>query len=155
MASRHDSDFYGWTREQAATLRRAAGYRLNDIPGLDWLSIAEEIEGLGISLERELFSRYRVLLLHLLKWCFQPERRGPSWLRTIDNQRDEISRLLEKSPSLRSKRLAEMTSAYPRARKDAAHETQMPLATFPETCRFTIEQVEDETFWPEAPGPSS
>jgi hypothetical protein len=152
---RYDIDFYAWTREQAETLRRAAGYRLNDIPGLDWLNLAEEIESLGISLERELFSRYRILILHLLKWRFQPERRGPSWERTIDNQRDEIARLLQKNPSLRGKRQAELAAAYPRGRKDAAYETQMPIVTFPTVCPFTIEQVEDEAFWPEAPNPAA
>jgi len=155
MAALHDADFYAWSKEQADTLRRAAGYRLNDIEGLDWLNLAEEIEVLGISLERELFSRYRILLLHLLKWCFQPERRSSSWVRAIDNQRDEIGRLLAKSPSLRGKRLAELTEAYPRARKDAAHETQMPIATFPTDCTFALEQVEDDTFWPESPTTAS
>jgi hypothetical protein len=150
LAAQHDSDFYAWTREQAATLRRAAGYRLSDIPGLDWLNLAEEIESLGISLERELFSRYRILLMHLLKWQFEAERRGKSWQRTIENQRDDIALLLRKNPSLRRKRAGELAEAYPRARKDAAHETGLPLDTFPADCPFTLDEVEDERFWPEA-----
>jgi hypothetical protein len=148
MTALRDTDFYAWSQEQAATLRRAAGYRLNDIPGLDWLNLAEEIESLGISLERELFSRYRILLMHLLKWRFEPARRGTSWERTIDNQRYEIARLLRKSPSLRRKRAAEFAEAYSPARKDAAFETGLPLDTFPAECPFTLDEVEDEAFWP-------
>ena len=69
----YDQDFYAWTNEQAALLR--AG-RLSEA---DVEHIAEEIENMGKSEKRELVSRLRVLLLHLLKWQYQPTRRGKSW----------------------------------------------------------------------------
>lgn len=145
----YERDFYDWTRRQAELLRHAGGMRLNAVPGLDWEHIAEEIETLGKSQLRELYSRYKVLLLHLLKWRHQPPLRGASWRGTIRHQRDEISRLLADSPSLRSKRQPELRRAYVKAREDAEDETGLPLSAFPETCPFTLDQVEDDSFWPD------
>ena len=149
MSTLYEQDFYSWTQEQAAALRRAAASRLNTPPDVDWEHLAEEIESLSASELRELFSRYRILMLHLLKWRHQPQRRGKSWVRTISEQRDQIERLLLDSPSLAAKRLEEADRAYMKARKAAARETKLPLATFPPSCPFTLEQVEDEDFWPE------
>lgn len=148
-ADLYEADFYDWTRRQAELLRHAGGMRLNAVPGLDWEHLAEEIETLGKSQLRELYSRYKVLLLHLLKWHYQPPLRGASWRRTIRDQRDEIARLLDDSPSLRGKRQAELRRAYAKAREDAEDETGLPLSTFPETCPFTLDQVEDDSFWPD------
>ncbi len=77
----YDADFYAWANEQATLLR--AG-RLSEI---DVEHIAEEIETLGRGEKRALVSCLSVLLLHLLKWSFQPERRGKSWELTIKEQR--------------------------------------------------------------------
>ena len=49
--------------------------------------LAEEIGDLGLSLERELYHRYVVLLAHLLKWRYQPRSAGASWRGTINEQR--------------------------------------------------------------------
>ena len=43
----------------------------------------EELEDMGAAKERELESRLGVLMAHLLKWIFQSERRGNSWIATI------------------------------------------------------------------------
>ena len=39
--------------------------------------------------------------------------------------------------------------AYPRARRQAARETGLPLAIFPQVCPWTTAQVLDTDFWPE------
>jgi len=148
MSALYDSDFYSWSRTQAAGLRRLAELRLNDLPELDWRELAEEIEDLGRSLERELHSRYVVLLLHLLKWQFQPGLRCASWQLSVTNQRRAIARLLQKNPGLKSKVDAEFADAYGPARLGAASETGLVLATFPELCPFSRELVDDEAFWP-------
>jgi hypothetical protein len=150
----YEADLLAWTEAQAALLRRAGSLRLNAVPGLDWENLAGEIEDLGRSRLRELSSRYRAILLHLLKWRYQASLRTPSWRFTIRDQRDEVAEVLAESPSLRGRRQAELDRAYARARKAAADETGLPLATFPERCPFTVEQVEDEGFWPEA-GPDA
>ena len=144
-----EQDLYGWAMEQAGILRQAALARLNAPAGIDWENLAEEIDVLGKSLPRELYSRYKILLLHLLKWRYQPALQGSSWRRTIRDQRDEVAELLAESPSLRRRRADALQRAYRKAREAAEDETGLPLTTFPEVCPFTTEQVEDTTFWPE------
>jgi hypothetical protein len=84
----YDRDIIAWANEQARLLR--AGH----LDRIDIEHIAEEIEDVGKSEQRELASRMAVLLAHLLKWQFQPQRRGRSWQRTIRDQRNGIARRL-------------------------------------------------------------
>jgi len=89
-----------------------------------------------------------ILLAHLLKWRYQPQRRR-RWQTSVLNARTEITWCLERNPSLHT--WAEMLAwAYPRARQLAASETGLPRATFPEACPWTIAQLQDEDFLPEA-----
>src|SRR5260364_339332 len=67
------------------------------LTAIDVEHIAEEIEDVGRSEKRELANRMAVLLVHLLKWKFQPERRGSSWQRTIKEQRNAIALHLEET----------------------------------------------------------
>ena len=147
---RYEDDFYSWTRDQAAALRRLASSRVNLAEPVDLLNVAEEIESLGQSQFRELYSRYRVLLLQLLKWQYQPDRRSPSWRITIRNQRDELAELLAASPGLKSRRQGQLAKAYAGARQDAADETGLSLERFPETCPYALAKTEDPSFWPDA-----
>lgn len=94
---RYETDIVAWANEQARLIR-AGRFDL-----LDLEHIAEEIEDVGKSEQRELASRMAVLLAHLLKWKFQPERQGNSWARTIKAQRKEVLYLLDETPSLRGK----------------------------------------------------
>ncbi len=147
-AGLYDRDFYRWCLAEARALRKLAALRTELPVPLDLDNLAEEIESLGKSQARELFSRYVVILLHLLKWRHQPQRRSRSWRSTIATQRVELADLLAMSPSLRRRRSAEIARAYAAARKLAAIETGLPVDTFPETCPFTPDQVEDPEFWP-------
>ncbi len=147
-ASLYEEDFYRWSLEQAERLRALAAIRANLAVPLDLKNLAEEIESVGIAQLHALRARLRQLLAHLLKWRFQPKRRTRSWRTTIRVQRDAIADLLESSPSLRRRLSEELAKAYAKARRQAADETGLPLATFPETCPFTPEQVEDPEFLP-------
>lgn len=149
IATRYEDDVYTWAVEQAAALRRAAASRVNLPEPVDFENVAKEIESLGVSQLRELYSRYRVLLLYLAKWWYQPKRRSRSWRSMITTQRDELAKLLQINPGLRPKREAELAEAYATARTAAAIETGLPAATFPETCPWTPEEVDSATFWPE------
>ena len=140
----YEQDFYAWTQTTADMIR--AG-KWSD---LDREALAEEIESLGKSQLRELGSRLDVLVLHLLKWCYQPLEQSGSWRSTIRTQRRELRRLLQQNPSLRPLVPDAVADGYPDARLDAGDETGLPLATFPATCPWTPEQVLDADFWPEA-----
>ncbi|GBR69219.1 hypothetical protein AA0312_1294 [Acetobacter tropicalis NRIC 0312] len=139
----YDHDFYAWTNEQAGLLRSG---KLSEA---DLEHIAEEIESMGKSEKRELISRLTVLLLHLLKWEFQPMRRGASWRLSIANTRDALADHLADNPSLRSVLEASVETAYRRARRDAALETGLSENTFPMICPWSFSQMMDENFWPE------
>src|SRR5206468_3099016 len=98
-------------------------------------------------------SHLRNLVMHLLKWHYQPSMRqtGHSWQSSIINARDEIATILEDFPGLQHTVAELLAHRYPAARRLAQAETGLPLATFPETCPWTPEQVLDADFWPDAP----
>ena len=141
----YDQDFYAWTQEQAALLREGA------VQDLDLTNLAEEIESLGKSEMRALESHLEVLVLHLLKWQYQPARRqtGHSWRATIRTQRAALADMLEESPSMARELFTLLTKGYSLARQWASDDTHLPLATFPVECPWSLEQVLAEDFWPE------
>ena len=141
-ATIHETDFYLWTQQQAALLRQG------QFSALDTVQLMEEIEAMGGSERHALASYLKNILLHLLKWKYQPERRGASWRVSIINGRDGVERALEYSPSLARHLPAMVVAEYQRARKVATIETGFPLATFPETCPFTLEQITGDD-WPD------
>ena len=143
MSDLYEADGYSWAMAQAEALRRRSA---NEI---DWDNVAEEIESLGKSFANELRSRYVVLLSHLLKWLFQPERRSRSWEATIRTQRLQIADHVAENPGLKSRQADLFMKAYRVARSEASGETDLPIETFPEESPFTLEDAMDEGFWPE------
>lgn len=91
----YETDFYTWTQEQVSLLKTQQWDQL------DTVNLIEEIETLGRRERQELRNRLGVLLGHLLKWQFQPEKRSNSWLGTIREQRVQIKLLLQNSSSLK------------------------------------------------------
>ena len=142
-ATAYDEDFYAWAEEQARLLR--AG----EFSQLDIGNIAEEVEDMGRSVRRELRNRLAVLTMHLLKWAYQPGHRSPSWSGTIREQREQVTELIEESPSLRSLPAADLGKIYRLAVSKALRDTGLPEATFPAECPFTPEQILSEDFLPE------
>jgi len=137
-----DQDFYAWALTTAECIRQKRWHEIA------WEHVAEELEALGKRDKRELASRVQVLVMHLLKWCYQPEHRSRSWRSTIREQRRQVQMLLDDSPSLRPQIPALLAQGYPYAREKALDETR--LFTLPEACPFTPEQVLDDTCWPES-----
>ncbi len=140
-----DDDFVAWLNGQAALLRQGSFDRL------DGDALAEELEGMAKRERRELESRFKLLLQHLLKWEFQPDRRSRSWLVTMDEQRDQIGKLLRDSPSLRNDVPWAIRENYPAAVRDAANETRLPAETFPTECPYKPEEALAYTFRPGPP----
>jgi hypothetical protein len=140
----YDQDFYAWANEQAGLLR--AG-RLSEA---DIEQIADEIESMGKTEKRELASRLTVLLLHLLKWQYQPSRAGASWQATIRVQRRDLAVHMTDNPSLKSVLAQAIDQAYGNAVIEAGADTGLPETTFPLSCPWSYEQIMDPGFWPEA-----
>ncbi|MBV9286567.1 MAG: DUF29 domain-containing protein [Hyphomicrobiales bacterium] len=138
--SDYDTDLYEWTKAQADALRRRA---TNEV---DWDNVAEEIESLGRSDRREIGSRLENLLLHLLKWKYQPEWQCGSWRGSLYEARRRIKRLLDESPSLRSLPGEYLPEGYAEARARTLQETG--LLRLPERCPWTIEQILDPSYLP-------
>ena len=140
----YETDLYSWAKRNAALLRNG---RLSEI---DVEHIAEELEDMGKSEQRALASHIRNLLLHLLKWKYQPSLRGASWELSISNSRDAIEDILADSPSLQPAFQALMEKMYPRARKAARIETGLPDTLFPEECPFSADEILSERFQPDS-----
>ena len=139
----YEKDFYAWTMETAKALRQ------QDFSNIDIEHLIEEIESVGASERRELESHLEVLLVHLLKWQYQPSLRGKSWELTIKEQRRKVTRRLRQTPSLKSK-LDEMVSdAYGDAWLCAQKETGLSEDCFPKTCPYSIDQILNDEFYPE------
>jgi hypothetical protein len=141
----YDEDFYAWTQHQAALLRQ------EQWQALDYPNLAEELESLGKSQYHALENRLAVLVRYLLKWHYQPEKRqrGRSWRSTIWEQRSRIRRLLRLNPSLRPQVPAIVAEEYHGIRLRTLEETGLPPEALPETCPWTVDQVLDETYWPD------
>lgn len=138
----YHEDYHGWVLHNAELLRQG---RLDEI---DVENIAEELEDMGGGKERELESRLGILLAHLLKWVYQPERRGNSRRATIEEQRRRVARLLRTNPSLKSKLENAFVEAYGDARLIAMRETGMDKKIFPESSPFSLQQTQDDNYWP-------
>lgn len=142
----YEQDFYAWLLTQAAHMRAKAW------EALDIDNVAEELEGMARHERHAVLSFLRQLLIRLLKWTYQTERRSRSWRGSITLARQHIEERLEESPSLRPELPQFLARAYPRARRVAADQTGLPEATFPDICPWSLEQLQDPDFFPERRG---
>ena len=136
IAADYDIDFTKWIQDQVHNLRSGKWNRL------DAGELIEELDSLARRDRRSLRSHLENLFAHLLKWEFQPDKRSRSWSASIRNSCDRIGDLLQDSPSLREVLDPEgedMATAYVRALRRAADETEMPLSKFPGQCPWCRE----------------
>lgn len=143
----YDEDFCLWAEAQAALLRSGR------LAALDIENIAEEIEDMSKSVKHTAESNLVVLLKHLLKYRYQPEKRSGSWSATIREHRRRVNKALVDSPSLRRYLKAEFSGCYESAREQAADETGLPPHVFPVEPFLDLDMVLDKTFWPEPADP--
>jgi DNA-directed RNA polymerase delta subunit len=153
LSDLYEADYLSWIEQTVQLLKQG---KLSE---LDMENLIEEVEELARSEKRELRSRLRVLLMHLLKWQYQPDRRAypetsnlwnqNSWASTISEQRDSIEDLLTDSPSLRNFLSETLSDSYKKARENAAQETGIELAKFPDSCPYSESQILSKDFWPE------
>lgn len=138
----YEIDFYAWTEEQVSLLKTQQWKEL------DTINLIEEIEALGRKERQELRNRLGILLGHLLKWQFQPNKRSNSWLGTIREQRVQIKLLLEDSPSLKPYLDKVFPDAYELGFALAIQETDLNEQVFPEVYPYTSEQALNSEFLP-------
>ncbi|MEH2002016.1 MAG: DUF29 domain-containing protein [Nostoc sp.] len=143
-SSLYEQDFYLWIQTTAELLKQG---RLTE---LDLENLIEEIETMGRSEKRALESNLEVLLMHLLKYQIQTERRSKSWQYTILEHRRRVQKAFKESPSLKPYFEQVFDESYQTARRLAVIETGLDIATFPEQSPFTLEQVLDSDFLPES-----
>lgn len=143
--SLYETDFYAWTEEQVALLRDR---QWNQI---DLQNLIEEIESLGKQQRQELRNRLSVLIGHLLKWEFQPQRRSRSWLATLRIQRLDTVELLEDNPSLKPYLKEALYKAYLKGVELAVRETDLPNRTFPSECPYSLMEILNDRFYPGEP----
>lgn len=131
----YEEDFAAWIAAQIDSLRQ---HRFEE---LDVENLLDEVEGLANSNFKAFTSAIRIVLVHMMKWDVQVDRRSRSWSGSIDEHRRRVTRALEDSPSYKSRIDVALSRAYADARHDAAVETRLPKSTWPEQNPFTFEQV--------------
>ncbi|MGB0564716.1 MAG: DUF29 domain-containing protein [Spirulinaceae cyanobacterium] len=143
-AGDYEQDYTAWLLHTAALLEQQQWSQI-DLPNL-----IEELKDMGKRERRAILSNLEIVLMHLLKYCYQSQKRSHSWRYTLFEHRDRIAKQLADSPSLKSHLTANWGSSYSIARQKAALETGLDLRQFPEAAPFTLEQALDLDFWPEA-----
>ena len=133
--ARYGEDLYTWVQEQVEHLR--AG-RLDLI---DASNIAEELSDVGNEQYDKLESALAVLLMHMLKWDHQPERRSRSWQNTIAEQRRRIERVLRKNPGLKPHVAEAILDGYLDGRGRAASEMDVDVTTFAPACPYAWDEI--------------
>ena len=135
MTVTYERDLVLWAQATAQLLREQRW------EAIDLAHLIEEVEDLGKSERSAIGSQMERIMVHLLKWQYQPQRRSDSWLDSINDGRSQIRRKIEDSPSLRNYPEAILQKEYARAWQEASRQTGLPLNIFPELCAFTIAQV--------------
>ncbi|WP_250122723.1 DUF29 domain-containing protein [Chroococcidiopsis sp. CCMEE 29] len=138
----YEQDYYLWLEQTAKQL--ALG-RWNEV---DVTNLVEEINDMGKSERRALESNLTVILLHLLKYKYQPTHRSNSWLASILEHRLRIKKQLKESPSLRPYLEKVFSECYSDAVLRAEVETGLTLTTFPEQLPLTTEEALDINYLP-------
>ena len=138
--SAYRQDIHAWARNQAELLK--AG-RLDEI---DAINIAEEILDVGEREYDKFESALAIILLHMLKWDHQPERRSRSWQNSIREHRRRVEKQLRKVPSLKIRNGEAVEEAYEAARSWCQIETHIPEVDFPFSCPYDWEEIMTRSF---------
>jgi len=134
MNSAYSADFDTWIGHTAQLLREGRWAEI------DTEQLIEEVEDLGKRDRRAVVSQLIRLLLHLLKWQYQSERRSDSWLDSITDARVQIDLAFEDSPSLRNYLTEKVETSYQRACRQAVQQTGMDRSDFPPLCPYPLAQ---------------
>ena len=141
LADLYEHDIVLWSERMVELLRKG------QFDELDIENLIDEVGDLGKRERDRLLSSIRLILHHLLKWEYQPEKRSRSWAQTIQSERVNVQDYLEETPSLEKViNTAGIEKAYKTARRHAAIETDLPLKVFPSSCPYRSSQILDDSF---------
>lgn len=143
QASSYETDYVHWVETTLEHLK--AG----DYTNVDWVNLLEEIEDMSRRERQSLESNLVIVLLHLLKWQYQPELQSGSWKGSLVEHRRRIRKSLKSSPSLKPYLQQCFDEAYTDAVEQAVAETSLPCTIFPVACPYMLEQVLDAEYLPE------
>ncbi|HBB31792.1 MAG TPA: DUF29 domain-containing protein [Cyanobacteria bacterium UBA8803] len=141
--SLYETDYLKWIETTVEKLRG------QDYSTIDWENLIEEINDMGRSERRSLESNLTVILIHLLKWQYQPEFSSGSWKGSITEHRRRIRKALKDSPSLEPYLEEILAECYLDAVEQATAETGLPVERFPQECPYTSGEALDANFLPE------
>ena len=140
--SLYDRDYALWLEMTIEQLRQ------QNFDQVDWENVLDEFESMSKRDRRSIKSNLVILLLHLLKWEFQPEIRSGSWTGSIIEHRQRLRDLLNDSPSLRNYLAEVLSLAYSDAIVRAVNETGLEISVFPIDCPYDILNVLNPSFLP-------
>lgn len=143
VKTQYKIDYLKWIETTLEKLRS------RDYDSVDWENLIEEIEDMGRSERRSLKSNLIVVLVHLLKWQFQPDRRSGSWGGSIVEHRRRIQEAVEDSPSLQPYLESIFAGCYLQAVKQATAETGVSSEMFPQQCPYKLVEVMSDEFLPQ------
>lgn len=138
--SLYETDYLKWIETTIVQIKQ------QNYGAIDWENLIDEIEEMARSERRSLEDSLVVILTHLLKWQFQPERRSNSWRASIVEHRRRIRNLLEDSPSLKPYLEEVLAECYGDAIELASIETELPAVTFPPDCPYSSAEVLEAGF---------
>lgn len=139
----YQQDFNLWLETTIHSLKEG---KLLDV---DYKNLIEELEAMGRSEKNALKSNLKILLMHLLKWQYQPEKRSNSWRYTISEHRQRIRDSLETSPSLNNFLIEIFDKCYQDGKRLASDETGLAINNFSEDCPFVLDDVLNLDFLPQ------
>ena len=138
----YEQDYYQWLTATANKLRQGK------LAEIDVVNLIEEIEDMGRSERKAVRSNLRILLMHLLKYKYQPEKRTNNWLFTIVEHRKRLQQSFQDSPSLRPYFLEVFEESYQDAIDLSTAETSLPRNTFPNKSPFTPQNTLNSDYLP-------
>ncbi len=142
LAQLYEQDYMLWLDTTCQLLK--AG-RLAEV---DIANLLDELEDVGHSEKQALTSNLIVVLMHLLKYTYQPGQRSNSWRFTLKEHRRRLQEALTTSPSLKSYFEQVLAACYQDARDLTSTETGVGLENFPVEIPFSLEQVLDREYLP-------
>ncbi len=120
MSNLYEEDFCKWADQQALLLKTGR------IDQLDLSNLIEEVEDMGNRHRDALQSQLVRLMMHIIKWEIQPQKRSKSWVSSINDARNQIDFSQERYPSLNNQYIQSIwESSFTLAKRYAQKETRL------------------------------